>query len=151
VAGQSGGAAAPSVRNRAPSHSAASSARSVPRHDCKGFRRGPADLKAVERRQQPGTVPEALVELLIDESLDIPPAQRFVPPRPAIAEIMAISPIAPARAVRIVHGPVKTANLNVGVARMFIGEEHRLPARAAHALVTSGMAAYIDETATAAA
>jgi hypothetical protein len=67
------------------------------------------------------------------------------------SEIEAISAIAPPRTVKILHGPVRTANLQIGIARMLVGEVHVVPPRAAHCLVASGVAEYTDETATVAA
>ena len=62
-----------------------------------------------------------------------------------VDEVEAISPLAEPRRVRILHGPVRVSNLNFGIERMFEGEEHIVPARAAHALVASGIAEYADE------
>lgn len=92
-----------------------------------------------------------MLDMLVEAPLHIPADRRFVPRRVPVAEIEAISPIAPPRRVRILHGPVRTANLQIGIARMFPGETYTVSARAAHALVGSGCAEYLDETATVAA
>ena len=114
-------------------------------------------VKAVARGQrQPAAGSQPMLELTVEAPLDIPAAERFKPRRVSVAEIEMISAIAEPRRVRIQHGPVRTANLNIGISRMFVGEEHIVPARAAHTLVASGVATYADEaetveTATAAA
>lgn len=73
---------------------------------------------------------------------------RFRPRKIALSEIEAISAIAAPRRVKILHGPVRVAEFNCGIARMFPGEVHTVPARAAYALVASGVAQYDDEPAT---
>jgi hypothetical protein len=103
-------------------------------------------LDTIERRQQ--AAPLQAVELSVEFPRDLPPARRFVPKRVAIAEIEAISAIVPPRTIRVLHGPARVASLNFGLARVFAGETHVVPARAAHALVTSGIAEYADEPAT---
>jgi hypothetical protein len=110
-------------------------------------------LAVVERRQQGIVGSGPLLALdLVDPPLNIPPERRFVPRRVPIAQIEAISPIAETQRVRILHGPVRTSNLQIGIARMFAGEVHTVSARAAFALVNSGIAQYdVDEAATAAA
>lgn len=97
-------------------------------------------------KTQPATLPATDFTMALDEApMDLPPARRFTPRRVPYAEIVAISAIAPPRAVRILHGPVKTSNLHgVGIARMFEGERHIVPARAAYALVHSGIAEYAE-------
>jgi hypothetical protein len=107
-------------------------------------------MATVERRQR--VVPAVqVIELSVETWPDVPAAERFRPKRVPIAEVEAISAIAPPRAIRVLHGPVRTANLNTGIARMFAGEEHIVSARAAHTLVESGCAEYLDaETAEAA-
>jgi hypothetical protein len=102
-----------------------------------------------QRRQQADAQSVRAVEIFVDA--DVPLAQRFRPRRVSVDEIEAISPIAPPRKVRIVHGPVRAANLNIGIARMFPGEQHTVSARAAHALTASGCATYADNEATTAA
>jgi len=49
---------------------------------------------------------------------------------------------------RILH-TVRTANLNIGHARLRQGEEMPVPARAAFVLTYAGVAEYLDEPATA--
>ncbi len=101
-----------------------------------------------QRRQQADAQPFRAVDIFVEATT--PFAERFKPRRVSVDDIEAISPIAPPRRVRILHGPVRTANLNIGIARMFPGETPMVSARAAHALVTSGCAEYADEAATAA-
>jgi hypothetical protein len=109
-------------------------------------------VKAAGRQQQPVAVSAPMLELAVEAPLRIPPdRQRFTPRRVPVAEIEAISPIAAPRRVHILHGPVRTANLNVGIPRMHPGEQHIINARAAHALVGSGCVEYADEPVTAAA
>jgi hypothetical protein len=107
-------------------------------------------LAAIGRRQQAAPSMQ-VIELSVEAWPDVPAVQRFVPRRVPYAEIEAISPIAAPRRVRILHGPIRTANLQCGIARMFAGEEHTVPARAAHALAGSGCAEYLDEAAASAA
>jgi hypothetical protein len=107
-------------------------------------------VTAVERcqqRQQAVGVEPAIVL----EAGDAPPFHppRFVPRRVSVAEVERISAIAPPQRVRIVHGPVRTANLQIGIARMHPGETHIVSARAAYALTASGVAEFADEPATA--
>ena len=102
------------------------------------------DVVARRRQQVPAAPYDAMMEMVIEAPLNIPPERRFVPRRVAVAAIEAISPIAGPRRVRIVHGPVRTANLQIGIARMHPGETHGVSARAAHALVASGIAVYTD-------
>ena len=71
--------------------------------------------------------------------------QRFRVRRVPLSDIEQIGGLAPPRRVRILHGPVRTANLNIGIARMFVGEEHIVPARAGYALVASGVGEYVDD------
>ena len=109
-------------------------------------------LAVAERRQLqlPGAAPGSTLELVVEAPLHIPPDQRFAPRRVSVAQIESISAIAEPQRIRILHGPVRTSNLQVGIARMFVGEVHVLPARAAYALVNSGCAEYaVDETAAA--
>jgi hypothetical protein len=79
---------------------------------------------------------------------DTPAWRRFVPKRVSPDAVEAISPIAPPRRVHILHGPVRASNLAIGYARLFPGETPIVSARAAYALVASGIAEYIDEPAT---
>lgn len=102
-------------------------------------------VRMVEARHSSTSARAAPLELWVEPAVDIPPAERFQPRRVPYQEIEAISPIAPPCWVRIVHGPVRTANLNVGIARMFAHETHIVPARAGHALVASGVAEYLRE------
>ncbi len=91
-------------------------------------------LRFAERRQQQQPASAApLLELLIEAPLHIPALQRFTPRRVPVSEIEAISPIAPTRKVKILHGPVRTAHLQIGIARMFPGETYTVSARATHA------------------
>ncbi len=106
-------------------------------------------VATVEQRRQQADAQVRAVEIFIDAN--VPLRSRFVPRKVPIDEIEAISPIAPPRRVRVLHGPVRAANLNVGIARMFPGEQHTVSARAAHALVGSGCAEYLDEPAAATA
>lgn len=109
-------------------------------------------LQAIEaRRNQPVATPVPMLEMMVEAPLFMPAAERFVPKRVPVAEIEAIGVMAPSRKVRILHGPCRTTNLNVGISRMGVGEEHVLPAKAAFMLTYSGIAAYADvETAEAA-
>ncbi len=114
-----------------------------------------AYLRTVEQRQRPQCAPASPFLVELDPAAGITAEPRFKPRRVPIGEIEAISAIAPPRRVHLLHGPVRTANLQIGIARMFAGETHIVPARAAHALVGSGCAEYLDaettEPATAAA
>ena len=101
-------------------------------------------LQTVEQRQAPRALPAPMLDLMIEAPLHIPPQQRFVPHRVSVSEIEAISAIAPPRRVKINFGPVRTAHLNAGIARMHAGETHIVNARAAYALVHSGIGIYTD-------
>jgi hypothetical protein len=107
-------------------------------------------VHAVDRCQQRQQA-LATEPVIVLEAGDAPPFHppRFVPHRVPVAEVEAISVSAPPRPIRVQHGPVRTAVLNVGIARMFAGEVHILPAKAAHILVRSGVAVYHDELAAA--
>jgi hypothetical protein len=101
-------------------------------------------LRVIEQRR--GAAPPApsmLVE--IDIAAGITAIPRFKPRRVAVSEIEAIGVSAEPRRVRILHGPARVASLNFGVARVFAGEQHMVPAKAAHALVASGIAEYVEE------
>jgi hypothetical protein len=104
---------------------------------------------AVEQCQQRQHLVRASTERMLEaldyaELFDGPAPPRFVPKRVDPREVEAISAVAGPRRVRIDFGPVKTSSLNVGIARMRAGEEHVVPARAAFALVASGIASYAD-------
>jgi hypothetical protein len=102
-------------------------------------------LRVVERRAG-WAAPTAWVDVSFDPPVRIPDTTpRFKPRRVPVAEIEAISAIAPPRAIRVEHGPVKVSNLAPsGFARLLPGQEVRMPARAAAALVLSGCAVYTD-------
>jgi hypothetical protein len=114
-------------------------------------------VRAVDECQQRRATLQAMADApplpAIDyaDLFDGPAPPRFTPKRVDPHEVERISAIAEPRRVRLLHGPVKASNLNVGIARMRAGEEHVVPARAAYALVASGIATYADEAATAAA
>jgi hypothetical protein len=79
-----------------------------------------------------------------------PAWRRFVPKRRvSVDEIEAVSVLAPPRHIRVradLHAPVRVSvNLGAGVSRVHPGQEIILPARAAHVLVKSGAATYIDD------
>jgi hypothetical protein len=108
-------------------------------------------VKTIEHRQQGGVaVPAGMMDLAIEAPLSVPSFRpRFTPRKVSMDEVEAISPLAEPRRVKILHGPVRASNLNFGIERMFEGEEHIVPARAAHALVASGIATYVAEQETA--
>jgi hypothetical protein len=105
-------------------------------------------VAAVAQRQQ-AQLPAPEPVIVLEPDTNAPMAtRRFVPRRVSPDEVEGISPIAPPRRVHILHGPVRTANLNIGYARLHPGETPIVSARAAHALVASGIAEYFDEPAT---
>jgi hypothetical protein len=105
-------------------------------------------LRAVDRRQHGTVAQPSMLDLVLEAPMHVPLWRpRFIPRQVQMDEVEQISPLAEPRRVRILHGPVRTANLNFGIARMFEGEEHNVPARGAYALVASGIATYVDEPA----
>jgi hypothetical protein len=104
-------------------------------------------VKAAGRGRQPVVVAADFTATEPEEPVELPPDPHFVPKRPDFAIIRAISLLAPPRAIRIIHGPTQVRNLNVGINRVFAGEQHVFPARGAATLVAMGVAEYIDDPA----
>jgi hypothetical protein len=103
-------------------------------------------VQTVESRQQMQA--QATEPAIVFEPDDVVALRRFSPRKVPLDEIEAISPLAPPRRVHILHGPVRASNLAIGYARLFPGETPIVSARAAHALVASGCAEYLDEPVT---
>jgi hypothetical protein len=108
-------------------------------------------LRTIAQRRQAQQPDAQAPEVWVELPADAPLGQRFTPRRVDPREVERISPLAEPRRVHVLHGPVRTANLNVGHARLHPGETPILPARAAFALVASGVAEYLEVAATAAA
>jgi hypothetical protein len=111
-------------------------------------------LLTVEQRRQSAaavtpidTVAEA-IELTVDEQPATLWRPKFVPRRVSQDELQAISPLAPMRTVKVLHGPLRMLGLLPGYSRVQEGAVMTMPARAAYAVVHSGAGEYVDDVQT---